>query len=258
MKPIVRSLSTLIPALFVAFALAGTKAAHAQPAPILPPTMPAPPSGPGATPSFTGHAPDPSDPAWSGGPELVSDPESDRTGLEVGFRTGIAFPTGSVMSGTSLSTFVSIEFPFWLSLGYRFTENVYVGIYGQYGFLTTSSCGQGESCSAYDVRGGIDLQYHLRPRGDLDPWIGYGAGYEQLGLGASSSEGSGSVHFDGFELANVQAGMDWRVTRALTLGPFGTFSVGEYSSASNGTSSPSVTQTTMHEWLTLGLRAQLM
>ncbi len=284
MNPIVRSTSTLIPVLFSAFAFATV--AHAQP--MTAPGMPLTPAGPSATPAFSGHAPDPSDPSSPyyvpppasqsqhadpeqppapivGGvapgaardADLASDQPADRTGLEVGLRSGVGFPMSAIKSAAPMSSFVSTEFPIWLSVGYRATENLYVGIYGQYGFLGVNACAPGESCSAYDLRAGIDVHYHLRPREQLDPWFGYGAGFEQLGY--SGSAGGDPQHFNGFELANLQLGADWRVARALTVGPFGSFSIGEYSSVSEGTAaSADLGQKTMHEWFMIGLRAQLM
>jgi hypothetical protein len=279
MHPFVRSFSAVIPSVFGVLALAG--AAQAQNAPTLTPAMPAAPSGPGVTPGFNGQAPNPNDPASpyyvppagptvtyaqrppppvaagvvapEGGPDRGPEAPPARTGFEFGFRTGVGLPMSSAMSGYSMSSFLSTEVPIGLSFGSRFTENVYFGIYGQYAFVSTTGCGDG-SCSAFDVRGGIELQYHLHPRDNADPWIGYGAGYEHLGFSADGE----SAHLDGFVLADLQLGIDWRIARTMTMGPFTSFAVGEYVSEGTDAGSTSVSQPTMHEWLTFGLRLQAM
>jgi hypothetical protein len=101
------------------------------------------------------------------------------------------------------------------------------------------------------MRFGFNLHYHLLPGDDYDPWVGIGVGYEILNL--NLYPGSGSASLRGFEVPNVQFGVDIRATDNLSAGPFITFALAEYTSASGY--AVSGVDKKLHQWLIFGVRA---
>jgi outer membrane protein W len=157
---------------------------------------------------------------------------------------------GSVADGVKMSDGVSGQIPIWIDAGYMVTPNILVGLYGQYGFVQTKNCPAGASCSAHDFRIGVQGQYHLMPTESADPWLGLGVGYESLGTSFSGGGASIDTSTTGLEFLNLQGGADFKLADAFALGPFLSFSLGEYSSTTGG----SIDKKAMHEWLTLGVK----
>lgn len=205
---------------------------------------------------------------FSGNPARA---DATAQGIEVGLRTGYAIPLGNTVgapsgaSAPSLGDTVSGMVPIWVDAGYRLNPNMMVGAFFQYGlaFVNTGknpTCSQsGVSCSANDLMFGAQFHYHLMPDQTIDPWAGIGIGYEILNGSESAGGQSASQSFSGFQFVNVQIGGDYKVMPNLGVGPFVMFSLGEYSGCSTsipGASSSSCTinNTAMHEWLTFGIR----
>lgn len=199
---------------------------------------------------------------------------AEDTGFEAGLRVGYGIPMGDVDDDGKLSDIIGGQIPLILDIGYRVTPNLFVGLYGQYGFGwvggdTSTACDSSSevSCSAQDIRLGIEAQFHFLPRQKLDPWIGLGIGYEWMGV---SIEGGGievSATASGFEFINLQAGLDIAVAEHFYIGPFLNLSFGQYSDlsidCSSGASaicggqfgaSGEIENKALHEWLMIGVR----
>ena len=192
--------------------------------------------------------------------------------LELGARTGVALPFGSVASGSPLSDSIGAQIPVQIDLGFRPDPHLFIGAYGSYGFVVPASgvC-QGGSCSGSDVRAGVEAQFHFRPGFRFDPWLGVGTGYEWLHVASWSSgkvqdgvdtSTDANLTLRGWEIVNAQAGLDYALCTGVRVGPFVGFSIGEFENASQSStlrgtehaSSTDIQQTALHEWLTLGLR----
>src|SRR5450432_597419 len=88
--------------------------------------------------------------------------------FKLGLRLGYAVPSGKVsgdttvagvtVPGVKLSDGISGQVPIWIDAGYMVTPNILVGLYGQYGFAQTKNCEAGASCSAHDIRFGVQGQ----------------------------------------------------------------------------------------------------
>jgi len=157
----------------------------------------------------------------------------DGRGFEAGLRTGVAFPSGKLDNQSqSISNSVSLQVPFWFDVGYRIIPEIYVGGYFQYGFGITHNCPDGASCSANDIRLGANIHYHPRAGYAVDPWLGFGVGYEFFNLSSSGGGQSADGHANGFEFANFQAGIDFHASPSFRVGPFLSFSVDETTSES--------------------------
>jgi outer membrane protein W len=191
------------------------------------------------------------------------------TKIKLGLRLGYAIPSGKVfgdnntvggqpLTSTKLSDLVSGGVPIQLDAGYMVTDNILVGLYGQYAFVSEKNCDTGADCSAHDIRLGVQAQYHIMPDQFVDPWLGIGVGYEWL----SDSESAGGVSQDttlkGLEFLNLQGGADFQAASAFTVGPFLSLSLGQYASLS--TSGPlanlsgSLDNKALHEWITIGAK----
>jgi opacity protein-like surface antigen len=214
-----------------------------------------------AAPAFAQEAANPS-------PDAPQAEAKKDSGLELGARLGYALPFGKVadMQKGNLSDGITGQVPLILDIGYRINPNFYVGGYGQfgYGLVNSDSCpsASGVSCSAQSYRIGVNVHYHIMPDQAFDPWVGIGTGYEWLHVSESKGSDSAGATVRGFEIVNLQLGGDYHLARNATIGPFASFSIGQYSNASssrNGTDVPgdtSIQNTALHEWLTLGVRGR--
>lgn len=183
----------------------------------------------------------------------------------LGARLGYGIAMGDAIEDDKLSDAVSGHIPIWLDLGYMVTPNIMVGLYGAYGFgilgsdLSDACDLTNVDCSVSMFRFGLQGQYHFSPAEKLDPWVGLGIGYEWLMATAPAGlEATQDVTVRGFEFVNLQGGADFKLAPNFGLGPFLSFSLGQYSnrkSEANGVSQSSdIEETAMHEWLTIGVR----
>lgn len=193
--------------------------------------------------------------AASGGAAVSTDAPPDAGGkIKIGLRLGYSIPMGDSAKDSKLSDGISGVIPIWLDLGYMVTPNIMIGLYGMYGIAMLNSdikdaC---DDCSASQMRFGLQGQYHISPAASLDPWVGLGIGYEIMSFKAPNPVGTGTIDADlkGIEFANIQGGADFKVSDALTVGPFLSFSLGQYSKSGDA----DIENKAMHEWLTLGVK----
>jgi hypothetical protein len=214
--------------------LGTTTSAHAQdePAPVAPANAPSAPLAPSPPPA--GEV-------------------TDQPGVDLAVRLGYAIPIGDVAQNSAFSDVLSGAVPLVLEAAFRATPNVSVGALFEYAIAQTKNCDPGSSCSASVIRAGIEGIYNLRLGTVFDPWVGLGAGYEWLRFSETGAT-AGSGNFHGFEFVTLQAGGDFRVAPQFALGPFVSFSVAEYSSASINGASEDIQNTAVHEWLQFGVR----
>jgi hypothetical protein len=112
---------------------------------------------------------------------------------------------------------------------------------------------------------GLEAQYHFLPDRSVDPWLGLGAGYEYLSQNLTfvsddpqdSFETTFHGTYRGPEFVNLQAGLDLKPADALAIGPFVSFSIGEFTSQTLEGSGASVGLRARHEWLTIGIKGTL-
>jgi hypothetical protein len=201
--------------------------------------------------------------------------------LEVALRAGYGVPAGIAGTPDSsgadsrsrrLADAVSSMLMLWLDLGYRVDPRLFVGVFFQYGSLAPNleqhpECTGQFQCDAMDIRFGFNAHVHLFPEAAFDPWLGAGVGYEIASAAQSGGPADGRVdnhvEYKGPEIANLQAGGDWRFSPHWTLGPFAAFTLGRYTgywitNAKPPPDGPSIdgklTGGGLHEWLMLGVR----
>ena len=136
----------------------------------------------------------------------------------------------------------------------------FIGAYFSYGFggsASDSLCPTGD-CSANTLRFGGQVHWH--PLGNVGrrSWVGIGSGYEKVGVSSSG----GSFDLSGWEFVNLQLGVDFALGSSVKIGPWVSFSVGQYSSGSISGSGTGVTEDiankTLHEWLMIGVRLVIL
>ncbi len=187
---------------------------------------------------------------------------SNESGIELGARVGWGFPLGDASERVDMSEVLLGQIPLQLDVGYRLNPQLVLGGYFSYGiaFSGRDNCGdEGLSCSASDVRLGIQGIYHFTPVTEGNAaWVGAGAGYEwaswEFEFGASQSS-SGSL--DGFEFVNLQGGYDFAVSDHFRVGPYGMFTLAQFSNQSaglDGNEQEVDIDKDLHQWLFVGVK----
>jgi hypothetical protein len=165
-----------------------------------------------------------------------------------GLRAGYALPSGDAREDAPMKDQVSANVPIQLDLGMSALGFMSVGLYASYGPTRLTSeakdlCGAA-TCSGANLRAGGQLNLRLPV---LDAvWGGVFAGFEQQQL----KGGSVDVKLRGWE-AGLQAGYDFDVLPFLQVGPFASWSVAQFVTASGG---EELGAKANHTALTFGLR----
>jgi hypothetical protein len=232
--------------------------------------------GPGAPPPPPpmGYPPPPP-PAAAPPPPRPSDAPPANAGFQASIRTGLQFPFGNATgaSADTMGNTFSWQLPLIADAGWKPSPNWYLALYAGFGFgapggaVAQSCTSNSESCFAATVRIGLQAIYYFTPAGSNDPWLGYGIGYEQSSVNIGKGDASGSVSASGWEFGHLMAGIDFRLSPLIGIGPMIDLSVGQYSKLTDssgsisggvytetGSASSSIAQTALHEWLLLGGR----
>jgi hypothetical protein len=196
-------------------------------------------------------------------PAAAASPEYDpnATHFEASLRVGFGLPLGTAYQQTdgtnlSLSDIDSFTIPIQLDVGVRLGGSWFLGGYFSYGFggsNSTTGC-SGGGCTPSTLRLGGQVHWHPLGNVGTDPWIGLGSGYTKV----SVSSDSGTASLSGWEFADLQLGLDFALGSAVKIGPWVSFSIGQYSSASGSTGGTGVTidlqNKTIHQWIMGGVR----
>ena len=174
----------------------------------------------------------------------------EQSGLTLGARAGYGIPLGDAMSGVSLGDLVSGQVPLQLEAGWRLDPSWRLGLYARYGFasIAGASCPAGASCSGQNLGLGAEAVYAFGAD-RIRPWVGAGLGVEWQTAKVAGNE----LRLFGLELLNLQAGVDFRPSAPVGIGPFASFSLGQYLTAASGGVRRDLT-TAMHQWVQLGVR----
>jgi hypothetical protein len=192
----------------------------------------------------------------------------DESGVLLGLRAGYGVPFGDVERDAAAVREVADEkLPLWLELGYRFNPRVQGAIFFELAPARVASerCTDG-GCDASHVRFGVAVQLHLAPGARLDPWIGAGIGIEVL-RAEIDDPGATPVRREltwaGLELPVAEAGVDVRMSRRFSLGPYLSASFGQFTSRSErpegGSSARDpIEDRERHGWIQAGLKATIL
>ncbi|MDB5212514.1 MAG: hypothetical protein JWO86_441 [Myxococcaceae bacterium] len=229
------------------------------------PSQPAahPPAAP--PPEVTGPVVDTSAPSTEPPDEKKRGAPPAHRGFQVAARAGAALPLGDAAKNATLSDGLGPQFAAIVDIGGKIIPELFLGAYlganfGGTGPETSKTCDQLQaSCLVLTYRIGVQAHFHFIPAGKVDPWIGYGIGYEVSRIAGSVNGNSFSTTFVGPEYGHVLAGVDFRFTKIFGMGPFVDFSFGKYTNLTRDPEptpgrSSDITDTALHEWLTLGAK----
>jgi len=169
--------------------------------------------------------------------------------------------TTTTTGGGKLSDGATGQIPIWLDLGWQFTPSFMVGMYFSYGFVIldkdiTDECDQTNStCSANDIRLGLQAQLSFAPGKSVDPWLGAGVGYEWLSFVQEET----TARSAGWELPMLQGGIDFGGdSGGSTVGPFVAFTMSKFTrykyKQGSASESGDIENTATHNWIFLGVR----
>jgi hypothetical protein len=189
-------------------------------------------------------------------------PTASHAQFTLGARVGYAFGLGDVADSPSgaleMSDWNESHVPLQLDALFRLTPQLALGGYFSYGFGQTGDVCDfpGADCDGRVTRLGVQGTYTVATTGSIVPWFGAGFGYEWNTI----DDGFDEATFKGWEYLNLQAGGDFRVGQQFWVGPYVMFSLGEYgdveSDGVSGDFDVSIPDTTMHQWLSFGLRGK--
>jgi hypothetical protein len=169
-------------------------------------------------------------------------PPAGDSGFVLSARLGVGFPGGEISDdlgaagepvSPSLDELVEWKIPLWFELGYRFNPRIWMGLFLEAAAAEVEDrlCPTGRECDAYDLRLGLDLQFHLAPRATVDPWLGFGFAVELLVVEETGgAAGDGGTTFAGIEFPLVEGGLDVELSPRFSLGPWAAVSLGQFTS----------------------------
>ncbi len=101
------------------------------------------------------------------------------------------------------------------AIGYRFTPHFLLGVYG-----TGSEFSRGDlSAAGTELRSataGLEADFHFRPSYAIDPWLSLSSGMRGLWIAPDHGANTSLL---GLELARVELGADFRMTRGVAVAP---------------------------------------
>lgn len=184
-------------------------------------------------------------------PLLISSKDSGPT---LSLRVAYAFPLGDYASGVGFGDVYKGSVPLQLDAGWRLDRRWTVAAFFQYGFAWMgSNCPAGADCSARDLRLGAEVLYRILPDAHWVPWVGLGAGYEWARATRSVGPAAVDVTARGFEVADVQVGVDDQWGKSLSYGPYAAFTLGRFTTTTAG----DLRDEAFHGWLQLGLKGTI-
>jgi outer membrane protein len=187
---------------------------------------------------------------------VMAIPAVSNAQLQLGARLGYGFAMGEAEAGFDQGDFISGQIPFEIDLNYKLSKNLSVGgyfsyAYGMVGGTTSDGCDLGNlDCSASGMRAGLQLAYDFSPGASMDPWVGLGFGYEWATLSIEDQD----LTVTGWEYVSFQVGADWTVAKGFGLGPFASWSIGQYGSFDDGSGSVDIEDKGTHQLIQIGVR----
>jgi hypothetical protein len=102
-----------------------------------------------------------------------------------------------------------------VGVGYRIIPQLSLGLYA-----SGAAFGQGDqvqsSADLYSAASGVQVDWHILPGGyALDPWVSIGSGWRGYWI----RENGATTSLQGIELAKLQVGVDYRLTRSVSISP---------------------------------------
>ena len=136
--------------------------------------------------------------------------------FELGISTGYTQSRGEL--GGTMGNVEDVAGPGGLvevDLGYRILPRLSVGAYGAFSKFQRGENVVGNA-NVLGASAGIQAVVHLRPDRSIDPWVSVGTGWKALWVNPVNSP---STSMQGLELARLQVGADYRVSKDVAIAP---------------------------------------
>lgn len=140
-----------------------------------------------------------------------------KSALEIGISGGYSQGVGDIGAGMgSVEDLAGAGGGGEVQIGYRINPNFSVSAYGS---LSGYSAGDALNESANDIvatTAGLKSDFHFMPTSSVDPWVSLGGGVRWLMIDENNTSERTLL---GLDLVRLQAGVDYRVTPTLSIGP---------------------------------------
>jgi peptidoglycan-associated lipoprotein len=138
--------------------------------------------------------------------------EPPRHALELTLGTGYTQGFGLLHQGVGMPSVSQAGIGLDFGLGYRIDPHWMIGAMGEFQDMRPQ-----RSQSVRGVVAGIQVACHFVPSSRFDPWMSLGTGYRFL---YETQEATNQTTLtQGLEMGRVMVGLDWRVSRAVAMGP---------------------------------------
>jgi hypothetical protein len=179
-------------------------------------------------------------------------------GITAAASAAYAAPAGELTPGVRLSSVVSGAWPVRIDLGHRFTSSLRTTFSLTYAPIVP----RGGSDLGRAVLAGGELVWLYTSLRNVEPWGGLGAAFETLAVHAGEGAERRAWRARGWAFPMFRAGITWRTSRHLAVGPFLGIHLGRFTSVdverlgAPGTLDR-VTGSGWHRWTEVGVRAVL-
>ena len=201
--------------------------------------------------------------------------------LELAGRLGYQIATGKIadappaspsMDAFDLNESVAGQVPIGFEIGVRVIPMLALGGYLDLapGILTSDvrdACDElDHDCSSFGVHLGLMAHLHVLPEEPIDPWFGLGIGAEGLAFGESVGPNTLVASFGGVEFP-LRAGVDFKLGKRVSLGPYVGYTFGPFSTATLSCDGPDcavseiesdIEETASHGWFGFGAKLTIL
>jgi len=186
-------------------------------------------------------------------------------GFQAAVRAGTAHPAGNIAGwyeAIFIGDSVRHQVPLSIVAGYKPIPYLFLGAYLTYapgfaGDLYEKVC-ETSSCAFHTVRAGAEARISILPKSIVNPWLGYGLGYERTWWSVESDGELVDCSLDGFQYFHLLFGLDVRFHEILGVGPYLDLAQGTY--LHRGVETPryewsdNIANPELHLWFTAGLQ----
>jgi hypothetical protein len=127
--------------------------------------------------------------------------------IEIGIATGYARGAGPLGGTPRLDDISNAGGALGLDAMYRIDPTFAFGVY-----FALARYGTNEGADVIGATAGLQAAAHFRPDRSVDPWVSVATGWRSLALPAEGS-------LQGFELARLELGVDYRVSEDVAIAP---------------------------------------
>ena len=143
---------------------------------------------------------------------LVAPKNALELNIGQGFSQGFGEPASQSESLAELSRGgMSLQ----LGIGYRLNPHWMIGSYAE-GSRYFKKSGAPDGTVAYGAGFGMQVQYHVLPFSQIDPWIGLGGGWRGYWLDVGNA---GHESLYGFDIVRLRIGADYKLGPSTSIGP---------------------------------------